>query len=298
MIAPCDCPTDIHQREQKEHGTFPFPVACYLGTFRTLPTPWHWHDELEVNYLRQGSAVLHIGSAAYRLTKGSGCFINAGVLHAVEKTDDTSVIEDCIVFHPRFIGGSMDSIFWQKYVLPVTSDRLLPGVPLDPAVPWQKEMLSCIRTAWEACAKENGHYEITARNMLSRCMGLLLDNRPAQEKNIPAKSLRQSDRMKTMLSFIQQHFDEPLTIRQIASSASVSESECMRCFRQTIGMAPITYLKSYRLQHAAALLKDTDFPVTSVGSLCGFQEMSYFSRSFRQIYGCTPSGYRKAVKQT
>lgn len=293
MIAPCDCPIDAQQRECKEHGSFPFPVACYANDFPTLPVPWHWHDELEAIILLRGSAIVHIASAACHLTAGTGCFINTGVLHAVEKTACTSVLEHSIVFHPRFIGGSMDSIFWQKYILPITLDRSFPGLPLDPNIGWQNEMLSCIRFAWEACAHEKEDYEITARSLLSQCMGTLLRNRPAQPKSLPEKSIRQGERMKHMLAFIQQHFDEPITIRQIAAAASVSESECMRCFRQAIGIAPITYLKSYRLQVAAELLKHTDLPVASIGGQCGFQEMSYFARAFRQVYGCTPSGYRK-----
>ena len=179
MIAPCNCPTDIHRREQKEHGTFPFPVACYCGHFTTLPVPWHWHDELEAVFIARGSVIVHIGSETCRLKEGDGCFINAGALHAVEKTDDPSVAEYSIVFHPRFVGGSMDSIFWQKYVLPVTSDRSLPGLFLDPLVPWQNEMLSCIRLAWEACANEETDYEITARSRLSQCMGILKRSRPS-----------------------------------------------------------------------------------------------------------------------
>lgn len=99
--------------------------------------------------------------------------------------------------------------------------------------------------------------------------------------------------MKQMLSFIQQSFGETITVRQIAQSASISESECMRCFRQTIGTTPGAYLKNYRLQYAAELLKNTDISVASAASRCGFQEMSYFSRAFRNVYGCTPSGYRK-----
>ena len=100
--------------------------------------------------------------------------------------------------------------------------------------------------------------------------------------------------MKVMLAFIQQHFGENITIRQIADSAAVSESECMRCFHHTIGITPIAYLKNYRLQCAAELLETTVQPVSFIGEQCGFREMSYFARAFRQNYGCTPSQYRKA----
>ena len=187
----------------------------------------------------------------------------------------------------------MDSVFWQKYVLPLTSDRCLPGFFLSGAVLWQKELLSYIRKAFFSCAYEEPDYEIAVRSALSECMAVLRRSQDVQTVRLSEKSIRQNERMKQMLSFIQQFFGETITVRQIAQSASISESECMRCFRQTIGTTPGAYLKNYRLQYAAELLKNTDISVASAASRCGFQEMSYFSRAFRNVYGCTPSGYRK-----
>lgn len=293
MIGLCDCMTDDKKREIKEHGSFAFPVACYVNHTGSVPVPWHWHDELEVIFVKQGSVLIQIGSERQEVTEGNGCFINAGILHAVEKSSDAEMEERSIVFHPRLVGGSMDSVFWQKYVLPVISDRSLPGIYLEKSVSWQNEMLSYIQTVWEACALEKDDYEIAARNALSRCLSLLLRQKSGKAAGLSEKALRQNERMKTMLKFIQEHFDEALTVRQIAESVSVSESECMRCFRNTIGVTPIAYLKSYRLQCAAELLENTDFSVSEIGGRCGFFEMSYFSRAFRQVHGCTPSRYRK-----
>ena len=228
MIALCDCITDDRKREVKEHGSFAFPVACYSNDQNTIPVPWHWHDELEMIVIEKGSALVRFSSEKYEVTEGNGCFINAGVLHSVEKTSDACMKERCLVFHPRLIGGSIDSVFWQKYVLPVISDRSLPGVFLDKTIPWQQKMISHICTAWEICAGEKEAYEIMTRNELSSCISILKQQQPIQQKLFSEKAQRQNERMKTMLKFIQQHFDESILIRQIAASASVSESECMR----------------------------------------------------------------------
>ena len=293
MIALCGCITDEQKREVKEHGSFAFPVACYLNGNETLPVPWHWHEEIEVLVIEQGSAVVRFSSEQYEVTEGNGCFINYGILHMVEKASDVPMKERCMVFHPRLVGGSMESVFWQKYVKPVISDPAFSGLFLNRSIPWQQTMISHIRRAWEVCVKEEELYEIAARNELSECIGMIQRNRPLSSNMYSEKFLRQNARMKIMLKYMQQHFDQTITIRQIAESASVSESECMRCFRQTIGVTPIAYLKNYRLQCAAEFLKTTDAPITVIGSQCGFQEMSYFTRSFRQMYGCTPSQYRK-----
>ncbi len=294
MIAPCTCPTDPHRRELKTHGSLAFPAACYENTAQTLPVPWHWHDELELSITERGSVAVHIGAETFRMEQGEGCFINAGVLHAFEQAGTLDATEHAVVFHPRLVGGSMDSVFWQKYVLPLTSDRSLTGFFLRETVSWQKELLSGIRQAWEICAYEQPDYEIAARDALSRCTAILCRRQAAQTVRPSEKAIRQNERMKAMLSYIEQHFWETVTVRQIAGSACISESECMRCFRRTIGMAPVAYLNSYRLQCAADLLRNTQLAVGAVACRCGFQEMSYFARAFRRVYGCTPSAYRNA----
>lgn len=78
--------------------------------------------------------------------------------------------------------------------------------------------------------------------------------------------------------------------------AAISESECVRCFQSVISTPPIQYLKQFRIQRAAGLLASTDLGVAEIGALCGFEDASYFSRSFREAKGHTPSRYRESLR--
>ena len=113
------------------------------------------------------------------------------------------------------------------------------------------------------------------------------------ESNTSTKKLRDSQRMKNMLQYIDEHYSDNITINEIAESVSLSVSECLRCFHRTIGTTPIQYLKSLRIKKAAELLTNTDLKIVDIGIICGFQDMSYFAKTFRNIYGCTPSKYRE-----
>ncbi len=96
-----------------------------------------------------------------------------------------------------------------------------------------------------------------------------------------------------MLQFVQEHIQEELTISSIAQSAAISESECLRCFREMLGTTPIRYVRQLRIQRAAELLESTGLKIAEIAALCGFQEMSYFSKTFREAKGCTPKEYRR-----
>ena len=107
------------------------------------------------------------------------------------------------------------------------------------------------------------------------------------------KGTAQRRPIKTMLQFIQEHYAEDISVEQVASSASISPSECLRCFHDMIGTTPNQYLRDQRAQRAAELLCGTGLRVTEIAMQCGFQDASYFARAFRQVYGCGPTEYRR-----
>ena len=114
------------------------------------------------------------------------------------------------------------------------------------------------------------------------------------EPRLPSeKALRDEERIKAMMRFMQAHYTQELTVAHIAASVSISPSECLRCFHATIGTTPIQYLRQLRVQKAAELLVNTDWKVSDIAERCGFREMSYFTKTFRELKGCTPSAYRE-----
>lgn len=289
----CNSTTDRQRRELVRHGTAPFPLACYRHNGKTVNTvPWHWHDELETVLVREGRVTVSVEGESRELGPGEGCFIAAGALHHVWREGEETVDLHSMVFHPRLVGGSVESVFWQDYLLPLLSDAASRCVWFSENVPWEREALEAMERAWRACGEEPPGFEFLAREGLSRVVFLLSGHRPAVKKGPSEKTLRDGKRIKVMLRFIQEHYPEELTAARIAQSAAVSESECLRCFKSMIGATPIQYVKQLRVQRAAELLEVTEEKISDIGAACGFQEMSYFARTFRELKGVTPRQYR------
>lgn len=292
-LSACRTETDERGRELTKHGSALFPIACYHDRLPPDEVPWHWHEELEAIWVEAGTLLTAVDGETYPLPQGSGCFINAGVLHSVwVKPGETCVLRS-LVFHPRLVGGSLDSIFWQGYLQPVLDDTSARCVELSGAASWHGAALEAVQTAWRACAEEGTGYEFTVREQLSQLVLLLSTHRERERRPPSEKIRRDAERMKRMLQYAQDHLEEELSVAVLAASAAISESECLRCFRSVIGTTPMRYVRQIRLQRAAELLRDTEEPVSAIGALCGFQEMSYFAKTFRAERGCTPSDYRK-----
>lgn len=292
MIQQCSVQTNLQGEELREHGSHIFPVACYLDLLPRDEFPWHWHNELEFGLVAKGSVTVETASVRYTLQEGEGFFVNSNVLHAAASPDNGFCEIHSVVCHPRAISGSTDNIIWQKYVKPLLENQACPGLHLTPEADWQRQILECLGSLWQEAGQESYGFEMRIRNELSTIVTLLSEYQPIVNKKVFGKVQRDNARIKEMLTYIQANYDKELTIEDIASACMISTSECIRCFRATINTTPIAYLKSYRLQQAALKLQLTTDKISAIAESCGFQEMSYFAKSFREVYGCTPSAYR------
>jgi len=317
----CDACADERGRERVRHGTALFPVACYDTDLRQDPVSWHWHTELEAAVVKQGVAVFAVGQERFTVRQGEGILINSGVLHAVWSADGNGELQTggaqsddlqggalqegsapsvrlwSAVFHARLVAGGLDSGFWQKYLQPLTADSARQCVLFHGAEPWHVQALQAVETVWESCARPAPGYEFEVREALSRLTLLLCRHHAPAQKSLPERSLREEERLKQMLRFIEKNYAAELTAAQIAQSARISESECLRCFRRTIGAPPSQYVKQLRVQKAAQLLAATGQGIAEIGALCGFQDASYFTKTFREAKGCTPSEFRRMNRE-
>lgn len=294
-IQECIQNIDSTGQELLQHGSSVFPVACYYDDLKQASVAWHWHEELEAVVVAEGNVISAAGSQKVLVKEGSGFFINTGVLHGAWNAGKGNCRFHSLVFHPRLIGG-MDSIFWQKYLHPILTNPSIQMVIFDQKSMWTREACAAIEEAWQALSQEYAGYEFQVRAALSKLVFLLYKNCPVSAYKASSRILRNTERIKAMLQYIQNSYSEPLTIGQIAQEALISESECLRCFREMIGTTPIRYLKQFRVQRAAELLISTEEKVSDIGEMCGFQEMSYFAKSFREIMGLAPSEYRKTFR--
>ena len=94
------------------------------------------------------------------------------------------------------------------------------------------------------------------------------------------------------MSYIQTHYDEPLSLGDIASYIGMSEQHLIRTFRKESGVTPIEYLKRYRIRQAKQLLAAGSLSITKVAMAVGFSDSSYFARVFRREVGMSPSAYQ------
>ncbi|MFV0529063.1 MAG: helix-turn-helix domain-containing protein [Lachnospiraceae bacterium] len=285
---------DTNHREVTPHGTDDFPCVEYLDTYYNSFYPWHWHDEIELAYVETGSLTVSVNNQRHTLTAGEGIFINSGVLHGFAGMENTSCVFPNLLFRPALLYGTQDSIFWTRYMSPLINAVHLSHIIFNKEIPWQAELTQHIRLAFAALSDKPFGYEISVRNHLSELLLLLCKNYSVESRDCEPTNLLNVNRLRLMLDFVQNHYMHPIEVEQIAEASSISKRECLRCFDSIIGISPKQYVIELRIQKAKELLSSTSLSILETCERCGFQDQSYFTKTFREKTGSPPGKWRKS----
>ena len=103
--------------------------------------------------------------------------------------------------------------------------------------------------------------------------------------------------MKQIIKYIENNYMEKITIETMAQELGLSQSHFMKFFKNTMGTTFIDYLNEYRLTMASRLLISSDSSILDIAAEVGFDNLSYFNRSFKKRFQQTPREYRKRYAQ-
>ena len=279
----------LEYREQKQQGTYEFPLAFYditPGAYR-YQMPYHWHPEYEIILIKEGEFRLTLDGQVYIAGKDSILFIHAGALHGGMPEQ---CIYQCIVFDMKLlISGNLICNKWIQQV--IRNEIRLPVVlsGLDVRINnITKELFSLLE------AQKKG-YEFQVQSSLYQWMGILYETGHYESK---AKEIGRTsiyiDRLKQVITYIEEHYTEAITLEDLARVAGLNARYFCRFFKKLTNQTPIEYLNYYRIDCACLALKERKASITEVAYSCGFNDSSYFIKVFHEAKKLTPRQYQEA----
>ena len=277
-------------KENKPHGTKDNPFSIYHieNAGRSFQIPVHWHDEFEIIYVRSGFLAVSISGESYIGKTGDAFVVSPGNLHLMGSQTGT-VDYYTFLFPLKYISFRTDDMLDEKLLEPLNSGHLMicPRVK-DTA----KELCEQLIEIYEA-KKDESESKITTQVRTKIILlqfilemwkkGFVIENDTSGRNTVE----------KEMVSYIQQNFTGKISLREFGEQFHLSEKYISRYFKEHFHITLSQYVTYLRLEHAKQLLQDTDIPVTDVAMQSGYQNVSYFIRSFQKAYAVSPLKYRK-----
>lgn len=280
------------------HGTPAFPMEVYLDNLDLYPNrviPWHWHKELELVYVLEGTIEFQTGADTYVLCSGQGGVLPPNMLHMVSPYHQQYGSAYCAVLaDPYLYHGLSGGLIETQYVSFITGsgkDFFL----LDRSEPWHREALSCIHDMYQCdCSRPLG-YQWKLQILLQQTGLMLFENFASAKESSHGFLSSKHRRVRACLEYIHKEYAHKVLLEDIARAGCVSASECCRDFKEILDQSPVDYLISYRVRMGEYLLTHTEKSILEIAMATGFSGSSHFSNTFSSHMGCTPLCHRKKL---
>lgn len=188
------------------------------------------------------------------------------------------------VYWVHFTGGNVKNIL-RKYEIPLDDPVFYSGASSTYTYIF-KEMINELQTC------KTGFEELLT--MYLKQIFLLVQRTRMEEK--PSVSTYIQEEIEYARRYFNEHYNEPISIQDYAESRNMSVCWFQRNFKQIVNHTPMQYLLMIRINNAVSLLETTDYGLSEISAIVGYEDPLYFSRLFRKIKGISPRDYRKLVK--
>ena len=282
--------------EKTKHGTYLFPFAAY-GTI--IPDvlkffPEHWHDEMEIIYAEKGHCTYYIDFKPYEVNEGDILIIPPTVIHSFEQYENEFFKGVAVVFSLDMVNNNDVDICSTKYFRPLFNNEITLPVHLKREEEISREVRGIITKLIQCYFVRNEGYELRTKMYLYDFFCCFFENKLYIDNKKRTSYLKTSESTKTIIAYIKEHYDEKISLEDLACLTNQSVYNLSHSFKKSTGQSPLEYINGYRLSIGADYLTRTNQSVLNIAIDVGFNNVSYFNRAFKNKFGMTPTQYRKS----
>ncbi len=285
-------------KEAVQHGDFLLPFDIYKTRMPDFfnSFPMHWHEEVEIVYVKDGFVEFNIDLETYVAEEGDIALIPPCVLHSFKQYMGNRADMQTMMFNISMLTNNSTDACSIRYFTPFYERQL--SIPYiikreHPSYPQIRSIYLSIANAFE---NKEDFYELAIKAKLyelfyvffSECFEKI--DYDTTLKNNTTKNI------KAILDYISENYMNSITIEELSESVNLSKHYFMRFFKKYMGTTCIEYINDYRLNIATNLLLTTNAQITEIATSIGITNLSYFNRIFKKKYNMTPKEYRRSLE--
>ena len=254
--------------------------------------PLHWHEEIELLYQLNGRSDIQIDGEKYQIQNKLLTVIDSRQVHSIHTYSDTSMFI-CVHISKKLI---------EKYIPDIDLYRIycIPDDIPDSQFPEYLSVCRQMEALLRLYITDKPAWQMESEGIILQVLAQLI--RHFSRKSAPDEiGLSSADRtsfnrIRDVITYVEEHFREPISLQDIACHLSLGREYFCRFFKKNMGMSFLRYLNEVRISHVYRDLEQTDAPIAEIAEKNGFHNQKLFNRTFREVYGCTPSAVRRKLK--
>lgn len=285
-------------KENKQHGSADFPVEIYEVNYtegHTQILACHWHEEYEIIYISRGSATFLIGDKTLDVKEGQIIFVNSNELHSAYCDNPSGCFYIALVFNMSLLNSNNYDPIQNRYIDPLIYRKYRFTDLLPENNPNNEMIISLVKQAITSLKEKKEGFELTLKGSLYLIISSLINNNLLLEgiEEDSSQKIYKTALTKKVLQYISENYSRRIYIDDLAAIANMSKYHFCRFFKKYTGMTPVQYLNFIRVDEASKLLLSGNYSITEIAMLTGFDNLSYFAKTFKHYKGVAPSNLVK-----
>ncbi|MBQ2923348.1 MAG: AraC family transcriptional regulator [Tyzzerella sp.] len=273
--------------ERQRRGTEDFPFAYYKEKYENHMIRLHWHPEIELLYGISGELTVTVSEEKYILKAGDIFFINPEELHSYSP-HSKEVQYHATVFAPTLFQFKEQHFFEQHFTNPLVDGEMKFPRLITNEHPKYEVIAPIVHKLF--------NQDIQSKAMVFADLTLLfctLLEHSMLETVMGDTVLKKSEDVKLCIQYMEENYGRKITLTELADLVHMTPNYFCNYFKKQTGLTPFTQLNSIRVRRASKMLRNTETSIAEIAEACGYENVSFFIRKFKEIRGCTPSVYRK-----
>lgn len=261
------------------YETFRYEDPKFLITFhpermvinRPIGFFMHWHEHLEILLFTNGEGTIEIEHNVFHFTQGDVAVINSNSTHSMSEKHPDSAYH-CLIIDKQFaetLGISFDKLFFREHLKDCRIRNIFISIAMEME---QKEAF----------------YKARVQGYAAELLVLLAREHSTIRQIVKGSSEKQKQ-IKKAIAYLSAHYEEPLDIETIAEQVGLSKYYFCRTFKEVTGQRAFDYINMMRCAHARKLLGMGGYNISESAFASGFNNLSYFTRTYKKFMGVPPS---------
>jgi len=273
--------------EKQKRGTEDFPFAYYKENYSNHMIKLHWHPEIELLYGISGELIVNVSKEKYFLRKGDILFINPEELHTY--SPNQKLVEyHAAVFSPTLFQFKERHFFEQNFTNPLVDGE----IKFPRLISKYDSRYDVVAPIVHKLFSEHIHSKTMVYADLIVLFCTLLEH-SMLERKLDETSLKKSEDVKMCIQYMEENYSRKITLSELANLVHITPNYFCNYFKKQTGLTPFTQLNNIRVRRASKMLRNTELSIVEIAEACGYENVSFFIRKFKEIRGCTPSVYRR-----
>lgn len=279
-------------REPITHGSAEYPFALYhiRASLHAFNISLHWHDEVEIIYIKKGNLHLIIDKDSYLGTAGDIFIVNSQEIHEMSVEELPTEYYTILFPLSSFVFHNSDNSN-TNFLLPLAEQKMKfrTYISLSEKHDIYKAKVEELIDIYQ---QKNTAYQLgTKCGILSLIYLLYRDG----EIIVSSKNIDDNQLHRDILHYINENFLEPIYLNDIAFHFHMAPKYFSRYFKNVFHTTLTEYIMQLRLEKAISLLNSGKFSVTEAALQSGFSSCSYFNKCFKKVFGKSPKKYLQDI---